>query len=425
MAKVLTRLIVERFKPPKKGRVVHWDALMPGFGLRISDKGARSWVAMYRVNCKSVMQTLGTLALMPKVDDARQRAREAIITARSGINPVEEKRAAEAGQVTFGAVADRWMREYVERNCSESLIRERRRTLGRDILPRWGERRALEITKSDVNDLLDAKADRRDRARKGRTDGASVQSNRTFSLLTTLFNWAVSHDLVETNPTAGVRRRVKEVPRDRLLDDDELVRFWGACDAMGLPFGPLFQLLLLTAQRRGEVGGMRRSELDLEKRMWTVPGSRTKNRKPHSVHLSDLAIEIIERLPQIGDSDLVFTTNETTPVSGFSGAKTRLDQLMDDPPEWILHDLRRTATSGMARLGVAPHVVDKILNHTAGTIRGVAAVYNRYQFEPEREAALEAWGSIRREPRAAVPVKRGRTAARHPKRRLIPAVLGG
>jgi len=284
------------------------------------------------------------------------------------------------------------MREYVERNCSESLIRERRRTLGRDILPRWGERRALEITKSDVNDLLDAKADRRDRARKGRTDGASVQSNRTFSLLTTLFNWAVSHDLVETNPTAGVRRRVKEVPRDRLLDDDELVRFWGACDAMGLPFGPLFQLLLLTAQRRGEVGGMRRSELDLEKRMWTVPGSRTKNRKPHSVHLSDLAIEIIERLPQIGDSDLVFTTNETTPVSGFSGAKTRLDQLMDDPPEWILHDLRRTATSGMARLGVAPHVVDKILNHTAGTIRGVAAVYNRYQFEPEREAALEAWG---------------------------------
>jgi len=329
------------------------------------------------------------------VDDARQRAREAIIAARAGVNPVEEKRveqaAAEAERVTFATVADRWMGEYVERNCSESLIRERRRILGRDILPKWSEQLAREITKSDVNDLLDLKANRRDRARKGRTDGAGVQSNRTFSLLTALFNWAASQDLVETNPTAGVRRRVKEVPRDRLLDDDELVRFWGACDAMGLPFGPLFQLLLLTAQRRDEVGGMRRSELDLEKRIWTIPGERTKNDKVHTVHLSDLAIEIIERLPQIGDADLLFTTNETTPVSGFSKAKDRLDTLMGDPPEWILHDLRRTATSGMARLGIAPHVVDKILNHTAGTIRGVAAVYNRYQFEPERKAALEAW----------------------------------
>ena len=395
MARVLTQLIVERFNPPTSGRVVHWDALVPGFGLRISDKNSRSWIAMYRIKSKTVMQTLGSLALIPKVDDARQRAREAIIAARAGVNPVEEKRveqaAAEAERVTFATVADRWMGEYVERNCSESLIRERRRILGRDILPKWSEQLAREITKSDVNDLLDLKANRRDRARKGRTDGAGVQSNRTFSLLTALFNWAASQDLVETNPTAGVRRRVKEVPRDRLLDDDELVRFWGACDAMGLPFGPLFQLLLLTAQRRDEVGGMRRSELDLEKRIWTIPGERTKNDKVHTVHLSDLAIEIIERLPQIGDADLLFTTNETTPVSGFSKAKDRLDTLMGDPPEWILHDLRRTATSGMARLGIAPHVVDKILNHTAGTIRGVAAIYNRYQFEPERKAALEAW----------------------------------
>ena len=106
---------------------------------------------------------------------------------------------------------------------------------------------------------------------------------------------------------------------------------------------------------------------------------------------SEIAEHMAKRLPQIGDSDLVFTTNETTPVSGFSRAKTRLDALMGDPPEWLLHDLRRTATTGMARLGTAPHVVDKILNHTAGTIRGVAAIYNRYQFEPERKAALEAW----------------------------------
>src|SRR5262249_53711382 len=153
-------------------------------------------------------------------------------------------------------------------------------------------------------------ADRRDRARKGRTDGAGVLSNRILSLLTTLFNWAISQDLIDTNPTAGVRRRLKEVPRDRLLNDDETVRFWTACDEMGLPFGRLFQMLLLTAQRRDEVGGMRWSELDLEKRKWTIPRERAKNGKAHTVHLSDLAIEIIEQLPRIGDSDFVFTTNE-------------------------------------------------------------------------------------------------------------------
>jgi len=349
---------------------------------------------MYRVNGKPVMQTLGSLALIPKVEGARELAREAILAARSGVNPVEEKRAEEAAAkaVTFAVVADRWMSEYVERNCSLGVIRERRRILNHDILPRWGGRAARAITKADVNDLLDAKADRRDRPRKGRTDGAGIQSNRTFAVLTALFNWAISRDLVDTNPTAGVRHRVKEVARDRVLDDDELVRFWAACDAMGLPFGPLFQLLLLTAQRRDEVGGMRWSELDLERRIWTVPGERTKNDKVHMVHLSDLAIEIIEQLPQIGDSDLVFTTNEKTPVSGFSKAKSRVDKLMGDPSEWILHDLRRTAASGVARLGVAPHVVDKILNHTAGTIRGVAAVYNRFEYLPERKAALEAWG---------------------------------
>jgi integrase len=383
LPKILTQLAIERAKPLTKGRIIHWDALVPGFGLRITDKGARSWIAMYRVNGKSVMQTLGTVSAIPKVDDARQRAREAIMTARTGVNPVEVRRAEQVGlQTTFKLVSDRYLREHVSHHVGDAWGRETRRLLERDVTPWWGSRPIHEITKTDVNELLDRKAG----------SGARIQANRIQAMLSSLFNWAVAEGIVDSSPVTGVRHRGKEVSRDRVLDDDELVRFWGACDAMGLPFGPLFQLLLLTAQRRDEVGGMRRSELNLEKRTWTVPARRTKNRKPHTVHLSDLTIEIIERLPQIGDSDLLFTTNETTPVSGFSKAKDRLDTLMGDPPEWILHDLRRTATSRMARLGIAPHVVDKILNHTAGTIRGVAAVYNRYQFEPERKAALEARG---------------------------------
>src|SRR5262249_55603348 len=140
-----------------------------------------------------------------------------------------------------------------------------------------------------------------------------------------------------------------------------------------------------------EVGGMRWSELDLERREWTIPRERAKNAKTSTVHLPDFAVEILEQLPRIGDSDFVFTTTERTPASGFSRAKRRLDELMGNPPEGTLHDLRRTGASGMARLNVPPHVVDKILNHVSGTIRGVSAIYNRFTYLPERKAALDAW----------------------------------
>jgi integrase len=208
-----------------------------------------------------------------------------------------------------------------------------------------------------------------------------------------------------------------ETARDRALSDDEIRFFWAGCDKLGWPFGPMFQLLLLTAQRRDEVGGMEWSEVD--KRVWTIPRERAKNDRAHEVHLSDLALEIIDELPKISrtlpegtgsePSPYLFTTNGRRPVSGFSRAKLRLDRHMvqllradieeagTNPQKveiegWILHDLRRTAATGTARLNIAPHVVDRILNHVSGTIRGVAAVYNRHAYLEERKAALELWG---------------------------------
>jgi integrase len=138
---------------------------------------------------------------------------------------------------------------------------------------------------------------------------------------------------------------------------------------------------------------MRWSEIHQDDRVWQIPGSRSKNDKPHTVHLSALAIEIIGLVPTITGQDLLFSGNGKTPASGFSSAKDRLDALMEaEDRAWTLHDLRRTATTGMARLGIAPHVADRVLNHQAGTIRGVAAIYNRFEYLDERKAALEAWG---------------------------------
>ena len=247
-----------------------------------------------------------------------------------------------------------------------------------------------------------------------------MQANRTLARLKTFFSWALDEDLIDNDPTARVRRRVKETARDRALSDDEIRLFWAGCDKLGWPFGPIFKLLLLTAQRRDEVGTMEWAELDAPAtRRWTIPREKAKNDRAHEVHLSELAVEIIRELPKISrtradgtgsePSPCLFTTNGERPVSGFSKAKERLEkhtvQLLraefeeagKDPTKaeiegWILHDLRRTAATGMARLNIAPHVVDRILNHVSETIRGVAAVYNRHAYLEERKAALEAWG---------------------------------
>jgi integrase len=148
-------------------------------------------------------------------------------------------------------------------------------------------------------------------------------------------------------------------------------------------------MLALTGQRRDEVGRMAWTDLDLENGLWVVPGEHAKNGKPHTVHLSHPALELLSQIPQTGD--LVFSSNGTTLFQGYSKAKARLDRI-SGVSGWTLHDLRRTVVSGMARLGIPPHVADKILNHQTGTISGVAAVYQRHEFLLERRDALRLWG---------------------------------
>jgi integrase len=433
----LTQRAVETLKAPPRGRIEYFDRTLPGFGLRISDAGRKTWFVMYRVRGRKVRETIGTVATIPNVGDARQRARESIELAQRGVHPAEAREEAEAVEaarsMTFATVADRYLVEYVERNTRPSTLRETRRILNRDVKPKWGHRPIRDITRHDVNEVLDEIADR----------GALLQANRTLGRLKTLFSWALDNELADTDPTARVRKRVKEIPRDRTLSPDEIRYFWAGCDKLGWPFGPLFKLLLLTAQRRDEVGAMEWRELDLHKRAWTIPRERAKNDRQHVVHLADLAAEIIDALPQIvgqGSAEgpsvpeprLVFTNTGRTPVSGFSKAKDRLDRHMLDllrselaeagkdasqagVGEWILHDLRRTAATGMASLNIAPHVVDRILNHVSGTIRGVAAVYNRHAYLDERKAALEGWSRhvqslVRPGPNNVVHLSRGRGA---------------
>lgn len=394
----LTDLFVERAGPPARGRAEYFDASFPGLALRVTDRGVKSWSVFYRLRGRLRRFTIGNYPAL-KPADARRAAQAALDRVRSGIDPAEEKRARREQRApetdTFAAVLEDYLERYLRRNRRESTYLEAKRCLEHDALPKWGQRPIATVNRRDAIDLIDGIVAR----------GARVQANRTLAWLRALFNWAVDKERLAASPIARMKLPTEERTRDRVLSDDELRWLWAACEKLGWPFGPLVQLLVLSAQRRDEVATMKWSHLALAEKTWTIPREVAKNDVVHDVQLGDTAIAILRSLPHIGQAGLIFTSTGKTPVSGFSRAKRRIDEAMlaakreelgkqkgDAVPDWTLHDLRRTATTGMARLKTPPHVVDRILNHTSGTIRGVAAVYNRFAYLEERRAALEAWG---------------------------------
>jgi integrase len=268
-------------------------------------------------------------------------------------------------------------------------LAETTRTLERDVKESPLGRRPVDvITSDDIKRLV-----------RGIAKDAPSQANHTLAYLKAMLGWAVDEGLIAKNPADCVKMPAQKVERERALEDQEIRPFWFACDRIGWPFGPLAQLLLLTAQRRDELAEATWGEFDFEKLTWTIPGERTKNSRGHIVHLSALAAEILEKLPRIASKNgWVFTTGlgGDTSVSGFGRGLQRIAAAMaeisgEEVVPFTLHDLRRSAATGMAALGIAPHVVDKILNHSSGKIAGVAKIYNRFEYIPERKAALDTW----------------------------------
>ena len=291
------------------------------------------------------------------------------------------------GSDLFSAVAAEFVERHAKRNTRASSAHQTEQWLAKEVLPKWGNKRIQDITKRDVLDLLDGIVDR----------GGGLSANRVLAAIRKLFNWAVQRGIITASPAAGIKAPLAEQSRDRVLSDDEIRWLWLACDKARYPFGSMAKLLLLTGQRRNEVSGMTWDELDLDKALWTIPGGRTKNDEAHEVPLSDAALSVIASLPRIkSDKGYLFTTNAETHVSGYSRAKAMLDKAMleiaragawpdVEIPRWTLHDLRRTAVSGMARLGIALPVIEKVVNHSSGSFAGIVGVYQRHHF-PTRSA---------------------------------------
>jgi integrase len=376
MPKILTVRAVESVRPSAQRREIP-DGVIPGLYLVVQPSGFKSFALRYRVNGRSAKHTIGAAGVL-ELAAARAAARTALATIAEGGNPAAAKRAArDNAPETFEVVATRFIERYAK--LHNKSWRQSERILLREAA-RWRHRPITSITRADVVALIDGIVDR----------GAPSMANRTLTVLRRLFGWCVERGTLEASPCERVKDPAPETRRDRVHSDDELRAIWRAATNVAYPFGPAIKLLVLTGQRREEVAGMRWSELSSDLALWTLPASRTKNKIKHEIPLPPPAREILAGLPRI--SELVFTTTGTTPVSGFAPVKRRLDAAISPPlPAWVLHDLRRSLASGMARLGVRLEVVEKILNHTGGSFAGVAGVYQRHDYAAEKRSALELW----------------------------------
>jgi integrase len=376
----LTIRTVETLRPASVRREIP-DSLMVGLYLVIHSTGRKVWAVRYRFRGLNRKFTLGPFPAIG-LKDARELAGKALRAVAEGRDPGREKLEARSARVdSIDSIVDQFIERHCKRANRPRTAAETERLLRRHVLPRWHGRMIHDITRRDVLDVLDRIMD----------GGTPIEANRTLAAVRKLFNWALSRDIIAVSPCAGVKPPSAETARDRVLTDDELRLVWQAAEQMGYPFGPVVQMLVLTGQRRDEVRKMTWDEVDLERRLWKLAAGRTKNNKPHDIPLSAPVVAVLESLPRIVGSRVVFTLDGVKPAGSLSYHKSRLDAL-SGVASWTLHDLRRTCASGLARLGVNLPAIEKILNHTSGSFRGVVGIYQRHDFGAEKAKALELWG---------------------------------
>lgn len=367
----------------------YWDTLMPGFGVRVGRGGRKSFFVGTHIHGRYRRLTLKPPYPALTLAEARDQARKIIAAAQLGVDPEATKAQARAEAMkrkrnSFAAVAADFMEDHAKNLRTRDEIQ---RKLNVELLPHWGDRPITSITRSDIKVLLREKA---------RTSVAAA--DRLLPLISKIFAWALDEEIITASPAMRLPRQGQAVERERTLSPDEIKIVWNGFDRMGYPFGHLFKLLLLTGQRRGEVAGMRWSEIDAEG--WLLPGTRSKSKVGHRVPLSTFAREVLEATPRFGD--LVFTSRGDRAVGGWSKSKSRLDRLCPGVAPWRIHDLRRTTATQLRSLGVDRLVVSKLLNHAEA---GVTKVYDRYAADPEKVAAMERWANRVREIVSGKPVE--------------------
>jgi integrase len=333
----MTKSSIDALPTPEKD-MVYWDEGCPGFGVKVTPKGRKVFIVLYRTagaGSRLRKYTIGPYGRVT-LHQAKIVAQKVFAAKLEGRDPAAEKREAKR-RITADCVSDlleSFITQYVSQRRSAA---ELSRLLRREVGAAWGNRSIHEITKRNVIELVTAIVQR----------GAPVAANKTLKVVKTFLRWCVGHGILDKSPADGVPLPTKEIARDRILTDEELARVIIAAQKIGGPYGGIVEFLALTGQRREEVARASRVEFDLAQRTWTIPKARTKNGKVHIVHLSGQSLAVLRACKTC--APYVFSSSGTKPFPAFSRAKLQLDEL-SRVTGWRLHDLRRTCVSGMARV---------------------------------------------------------------------------
>lgn len=385
-------------------RADHCDVVVPGLSLRVSARGVKTWSVLYRFNGRNRRLTLGRFPEV-SVASARERAREVRAEAALGTDPAGEK---QAERERFANTVSALVTEYERIASRRRAWTEERRILHAEILPAWRNRLVADITRRDVRQLVERKA-----------ESAPVMANRLLAEISRLFNFALDREWIDANPAHRMTPPTQEQSRDRVLSANELRELWTALgethavnekgealNRLSPVLNLAFRTMLLTAQRSGEVCRMRWADVDLETAWWTLPGSATKNGADHRVPLTDVALEIIASQLQHAKADAVFVFStqtsapharpERVPTDRRTNIADRAKKAASHLSKGLsfsfrAHDLRRTVASGMAEAGISRDHIAQVLNHRSVTRASVTAIYDRYNYDREKRAALEAW----------------------------------
>lgn len=421
MRQILTDALC-RTKPPRSGRLEIADLRQAGLVLRVTSNGARSFAYRFRHphTRKTLRATIGPYPATT-LEAARRRAKEMAAQVADRTNPIEARNAEReaAPARTFQALADRYLKEHAERHKRPRSAEEDRRNLAVHVLPKWAKRDFRAIHRADVIEVVEFIV----------SAGKHSAGNRVHSLISKIFSFAIDADLLEANPAARLRKRGVEKVGRRILDDNEIRTFWWGIilHPVSRQVGLALRLALLTAARASEIAGARKSEFENldkpEQAAWLVPGERAKNKIDHLVPLAPLAVEAIKSAIELsGDSDFLFPTRLgrggpidrhtlTVAMVRFAkslrgpGAKT-WQQEIPTP-----HDLRRTLSTRLARMGIAKEIRDRTLNHITSLRDPESRHYNLHEFHAEKRHALRRWAAeveATIKPAAIVPIRKGR-----------------
>jgi integrase len=362
----LTDLSLKKLRVPDTGRVTYADDALPGFGVRVSSSGVRSFVLLVGRSRKRV--TIGRYPTIT-LSEARTRARELVAGHVLGKE--------DAARLKFEDALPRFIKNHYGDDYAKPRTRDEiERLLRRHFLPKFRHDQLSSIKTQSLAEVIDDLG-----------DTPSI-AHHAFAAIRMFFRWAESRRYVLHSPVAGLRAPRLGAPRERVLARHELKAILKAAYASDSTFNRIVRLLVLTGQRRGEIAALEREWVDFESGTVTFPSQVTKNKRQHTLPLGALALAALLTGKEQG---VLFPGRAvSTPFDGWSKCKPKFDQVCP-LPHWTLHDLRRTFATNLAALGVPVHVTEKLLNHVSGTTGGIVAVYQRHTYEAEMRSAMECW----------------------------------